>query len=810
MPLFSPNDPELSAGLDLPTGRSGLTDTPPLAPLQGKLTIAKTIVTGRPEEVFGRRLVVNTAADDQADRIHDGMAKVADIYQHGNTLYGTNKKLINDAWHAIETAGVGRTIDDWIGPINKVMNGLLGLAKAQPFPFVELAVTLFNGVVQLEVQRRQNSTKARALILQMADMMSALLQLHFVKDPTLVTENGDSVQGRIETLVKDIEQDIINTGNLINKYHQHRLISKFFQSGQYAALFKAAGDILVSRKGDIQYACTIHTTVTVDEIRQQVRETNAMVLKLTRIIEHQMEQQQQQMMPQYSTPTGMLETSEVDNKIGPILADYGKASGTIALSASHDPNNPDQTILKVTPKDAMHPPAAVSNKPVYSHKELFELAQPLEQMLQDSRPYYECKLMAQVEFIKKNSNKWTRGKQPSSRMHMMLKAGPFSEIMHPDIRLVWKNNTWQSSIKAKKFVIGLSDYDLDRYADAAAAAESFNTDTAVAMDEPLAEDIHLHSPTSDESILSDKDYLEYLSLPYARTIAEAIDDNAGEYVRVSDVNDFAQSIPMDWTLLQWIAYWSQGWAVEAAYYSLKIWDIYKIAQHGLANMPANDCNNVFQYLHDLSWVHTMRQLTWCAASKSTWRTDSPLDDLVRKSMVQKETRLEYKLEGFGFIFDSVESVKLVMDSTTFEKDLFALFFVLIRRHIRLIPLAKANILSEHDMWYANDTMLYLVEAIKGRVEQLQSIYKRQGLDADKEMSYRAGGVYEAIHSGSMKGIQEPICPDEVKDQLWEMLFPSDLTIRKFGHSDTWYDMSIYKKELSLPIGMPAEESSHDQ
>lgn len=38
-----------------------------------------------------------------------------------------------------------------------------------------VAVTLFNGVVQLELQRRQNSAKARALILQMADMMGSLL-----------------------------------------------------------------------------------------------------------------------------------------------------------------------------------------------------------------------------------------------------------------------------------------------------------------------------------------------------------------------------------------------------------------------------------------------------------------------------------------------------------------------------------------------------------------------------------------------------------------------------------------------------------
>jgi hypothetical protein len=45
----------------------------------------------------------------------------------------------------------------------------------------QVAVKLFNGVVQLELQRRENSAKARALILQMADMLGALLVKSFCR-----------------------------------------------------------------------------------------------------------------------------------------------------------------------------------------------------------------------------------------------------------------------------------------------------------------------------------------------------------------------------------------------------------------------------------------------------------------------------------------------------------------------------------------------------------------------------------------------------------------------------------------------------
>ena len=71
-----------------------------------------------------------------------------------------------------------------------------------------VAVLLVRGIVKLETQRRENSRRSKALILQIADMMGALLQLHYVKDPELENEKGESVQGRIQVLMKAIEEDI--------------------------------------------------------------------------------------------------------------------------------------------------------------------------------------------------------------------------------------------------------------------------------------------------------------------------------------------------------------------------------------------------------------------------------------------------------------------------------------------------------------------------------------------------------------------------------------------------------------------------
>src|SRR5260370_42043172 len=64
-------------------------------------------------------------------------------------------------------------------------------------------ILVFSAVVKLETKRRQNSARARALILQMADMLSALLPLHFVRDPEQENANGKPIRGSIQGLVKD-------------------------------------------------------------------------------------------------------------------------------------------------------------------------------------------------------------------------------------------------------------------------------------------------------------------------------------------------------------------------------------------------------------------------------------------------------------------------------------------------------------------------------------------------------------------------------------------------------------------------------
>lgn len=101
-------------------------------------------------------------------------------------LYKSNSDAIHSAVAALSSlGGAGKALDDWVPIVDKVVDGLDGLAKSTAFPFVGgmfltyifessqslknsslVAVFLFKGVIQLETQRRANSKRSRALILQ--------------------------------------------------------------------------------------------------------------------------------------------------------------------------------------------------------------------------------------------------------------------------------------------------------------------------------------------------------------------------------------------------------------------------------------------------------------------------------------------------------------------------------------------------------------------------------------------------------------------------------------------------------------------
>ena len=59
------------------------------------------------------------------------------------------------------------------------------------------------------------------------------------------------------------------------------------------------------------------------------------------------------------------------------------------------------------------------------------------------------------------------------------------------------------------------------------------------------------SEDADREIIADEWCLEYLSVPYMSSVAEAFDDDGSGFIRIAEVNEFCSKIPEGWALLQW-------------------------------------------------------------------------------------------------------------------------------------------------------------------------------------------------------------------------------------------------------------------
>jgi hypothetical protein len=232
-------------------------------------------------------------------------------------------------------------------------------------------------------------------------------------------------------------------------------IAKFFLSGQYKDQFKGAADNLVSRKADIQFACTLHSTVTIDELRNEVRATNTMILKLTSIIEFQSDREKswEQTVNQYGGAKRILgspddlqavaniiegrnvaadSTTTPSSKVAAEASARGKPPGGGGADASKSKDGP--------PAPAATKPKLSKDEPSFSRKELLEIQQPLTAILRESREYYERKLDAQVQYLS------TQIERSTQRILHRLDVGAYMKILDPDIRSIWKDNVCLRSL----------------------------------------------------------------------------------------------------------------------------------------------------------------------------------------------------------------------------------------------------------------------------------------------------------------------------------------------------------------------------
>ncbi|KAF8340734.1 uncharacterized protein EI90DRAFT_3036693 [Cantharellus anzutake] len=728
--------------------------------------------------------IIETTADERADKLDDTIHSIINPFEKAKSFYTDNSDVIHATVQLFTgDSAAGKLVDGWLGTIDRVVNGLDELAKSQPFPFVGPAILVFTALVKLESQRRENSKRARALLLQIADMLSALLQLHFVKDPELKDADGQSVQGRIQVLMEDIKKDIQDCGNLIHTYHNHSLTSKFFFSGSYAAQFNAKASLLVNRKSDIIFALQIHNTVNIDAIRAEVTDTNVMLKELIAVVSHKSERH--------------IRCEQAVNDLGGRKKVLGNDEllTSMATMIQVGAKGDEKTVQSVTA--ALQGPlgagASLSrDEGVLSAQERHELRLPLDTILAQNAKYFSKKLGVQVDVI---ANQLDKVRQSTTQILHSIGGASYQRIVNPVVRRIWKEMGWHTNVKARIFVMTLHDYYQDMFS-SSSAVPTGGAGGEVAVG---GEDDAKPSDPSEEADCLDytpdpanKWCLQFLNLRYLSSIMEAFDDDSSGFVRISEVNDFTASIPKGWSLLQWLAYWAHGWRVEAS--------IYAQLMHALLNQMYELTNTVHLmnsriihvYFHG-HWVPKLDRLLK-RAMYSTWNvTSTPLDDLVLVQMEERRKRLMPALQRLYFNIDDAESLGLIKEPGRIEKDLFAILYLVLLRHASMIKLGKTVILDDREFTEASKTLNCIFSAIDDRLSNLDEALKGRGVDPAPFIARYAGGVYEFLYQGNVPDNLGGIVNDDAVEAAAAIFEKSNIDVKDLQFGEWHLDTSGYEK-----------------
>ncbi|TDL25426.1 hypothetical protein BD410DRAFT_896303 [Rickenella mellea] len=719
---------------------------------------------------------------EDAARGVDNFSKAMDcIHDNVATADGTVTLAISTAQKAM--AGVSMadvmsmTPRECLIPLKRVMDALNAVKGVHPF--VGLAVTAFEVLLTLEMKRRENDKRVSGVLLKQGDMMTALLQLDDIKDVYMKNEKGETVAGRLQTLIAEIRKDIMACGNIIDTYYKQKFVAKFLRASSWEDKFMGLASTFDKRKEEIRFALEIHVTVKLDTVADQVTSIDVKMDMLIHLFKDQ-------------TPEEKKLSSEVER--------LGGIESCICCEGLVAQLDPDKT-----------------SRETMSTSLLASVRTPVDTLIEENKAYFDLKTRAQTKQID------TAIKRSTQKIIRTIGERPWRRILDPDIREVWKNMNAHSSVKARYFVLALHDYYLDRY-------EIIDANANVIFD-PAPVDITIGRPPSpatshteseatnaDADIIAlppppeeDKWCLQFLSIQTVSPITAAIDEDVSGFIKIAEVNSFFNDKPKSFSMLRWVTFWAAGWAVEASIYHVRIEELIEKLLD-IVVMPENTTSFAY-YADTLLWI------LWLLRSQSHTTTESPeLIDLVREHMRLQEETITEVLEPAKWEIDASDTVSTLLGPGRIEKFLYPVLYLVLRYHYQVFSLGVTHPLDNREFEAAWTTLWSILRICNDRTTTLAVFFQQR--HGGEEFKTFANGLYNNWHTSNpykkwFGGNDHPdlVPPFKLPDGEYEMDDPTanmpELDVEKLhygfidaaGHLDETAEhrafIELMKKQLGL-------------
>ncbi|KAG2142763.1 uncharacterized protein EDB93DRAFT_603411 [Suillus bovinus] len=675
---------------------------------------------------------------DKWDQAEDCVAQTVQEAESAYDFY-TQNAAINSASDAMVTDLSKKNMGNFLGEAKKVMEALDVLQQVHPF--VGVAILAFKAVVNLELTRRDNDRRVGLMLAQASDMMTILLQLKDTRDLAIVGPHGD-IRGRLDRVLDGIKKDIEDCGNAIDKYYKSKFMVKFFRSSHWASEFLRVCNSFSQRTQDLQLALNIRTTLRVD----------IAIDKLDKLIRTQ-------------TDREAIFEKEVQMRGGreKCLESEDKLVELLKIAEQREGRSQNKAHAEAPTKDVNKPASkttsangSVGEPSRLDASLLHELRAPLCDLLDENRTLFMFKLDAQTSDIKDSI------KDSETRI-MWAFNSRFRRVKDPNLRYIWKEMKWTTSVKTLYFIAELHDYYVNRFS---RLRHNTSPPEAVSDASPLV--LRVPSPTPTVSVMSDSEgedrdlpvvdpsyqelptidpadkwCLKYLSVFYVPSLSEGFDGDANGLVSIREVNAFTSAMPFGWTLPQALAYWAAGWRVDSQYYHSRIEQVLNSMVYAQADALPENRRCIATYL-DSYVIDGIKRLVRSLAELGSEDSDLDLVQLIARRREAHEKTLADKLNIVKYEIDSKESIKL-FGSGRIENFLLPLLYLVIRRHLQIMKLASTVILVERELESATQTMENILEGVSLRVDSLAESFRQQGNDPKARFTWYAHGLSRINH-----------------------------------------------------------------
>ncbi|KAG6901513.1 hypothetical protein C0995_010982 [Termitomyces sp. Mi166 len=590
------------------------------------------------------------------------------------------------------------TVDDskeYLIPTQTIKDGVQGFSESIKFvlnvlqdfskvhPFAEAACTAFNLVITLELKRRDNDDKAIAVLAEMKKTMEAFLPLQDIQD-----SQGFEPSTNLKKLVDNIKDYIEETGDYFDLYYKKSKIKRYLKSVIYEAKFAEYATQFIQLQDQVQQELSILTVIGVATVSTKLDVGFA-----------ELQQQMKAVFARLDSPR--------EKEIRKFIQDNDGPRAVV---------NKLDTLQKINELSGDSNPSGRSDKDwkKLQRSLLSELSENLDEALKRNMSTFEKKLEMQkqdmIYTLELNKNQI-----------ITTLTGSFEQIKDSDIREIWKEMQWKSTVKARHFVLALRDYYL-----AQSGPRSKGWPAANVL--PQERSVQIRSPEYNND---DTWATAYLNVSYLQGISEAIDDDASGFIHFREVNGFTSMCPKGWSVQQWLAYWAAGWQSSIIQYATKIYRLLR-KFHKLRDKVRPDNLKIVDYYLNHSSFDRLEMLL-----RSIDRAGHPIPPELSRLRDEycnaEEKKLTKNLEVFDFNIDSVAMVSFVTGTSRIER------------------LARRYTLHLDEFDNKNTTLEIIFDAFNAKFEELLANCKHMYIDAAIHFKQYAFGMFKTRCDGRDSG-----------------------------------------------------------